>query len=122
MEARDFQAKRMSEYLKTFDMPIVILDFGFKMESDLTDGSPSLLVGSWIEDEEPDMFNDPEIEYDKYLSSPAVYLCSKGPNQYIIDNVAHGSIIVDPWGDDTSELEVPESIKIIRYGTQECFH
>ena len=122
MEARDFQAKRMSEYLKTFDMPIVILDFGFKMESDLTDGSPSLLVGSWIEDEEPDMFNDPEIEYDKYLSSPAVYLCSRGPNQYIIDNVAHGSIIVDPWGDDTSELEVPESIKIIRYGTQECFH
>ena len=122
MEARDFQAKRMSEYLETFQMPIVILDFGFKMESDLTDGSPSLLVSSFIEEEEPDMFNNPDVKYDTYLSSPAVYLASRGPNQNMIDNVAHGSIIVDPWGDDTSELEVPESIKIIRYGTQECFH
>ena len=81
-----------------------------------------MLVSSFIEEEEPDMFNNPDVKYDTYLSSPAVYLASRGPNQNMIDNVAHGSIIVDPWGDDTSELEVPESIKIIRYGTQECFH
>ena len=122
MEARDFQAKRMSEYLATFNLPVHILDVGFKMESDLTDGSPSILVGSWLEEEEPDLFNDPSVKYDTYSNEAAVYLCSKGPTQYIIDNVAHGSILVDPWGDDTSDLEVPESIKIIKYGTQECFH
>jgi len=123
MEARDFQAKKMSEYLLTFDLPIVFLDNGFKSESELTDGSPSLLVAAWIEDMEAqiDMFNQPKIHYEKYLSEPAVYLCSRGPSQFIIDSIADGSILVDPWGDDV-DLDIPRTKKIIKYGTEQCFH
>ena len=123
MEARDFQAKKMSEYLMTFDLPIVFLDNGFKSESELTDGSPSLLVAAWIEDMETqiDMFNQPKIHYEKYLSEPAVYLCSHGPSQFIIDSIADGSILVDPWGDDV-DLDIPRTKKIIKYGTEQCFH
>ena len=123
MEARDFQARKMSDYLLTFNLPIVFLENGFKAESDLLDGSPSLLVAAWLEDMEAqmDMFNKQEIHYEKYLSEPAVYLCGRGPTQHIIDSVADGSILIDPWGDE-QELDVGPTKKILKYGTQECFH
>ena len=124
MEARDFQAQKMSDYLLTFQLPIVFIENGFKEESELLDGSPSLLVAAWLEDieDQMDMFNKQPIHYEKYLNEPAVYLCGRGPSQHIIDSITDGSILIDPWGDKEHDLDIPPTKKIIKYGTTECFH
>ena len=124
MEARDFQAQKMSDYLLTFQLPIVFIENGFKEESELLDGSPSLLVAAWLEDieDQMDMFNKQPIHYEKYLNEPAVYLCGRGPSQHIIDSITDGSILIDPWGDKEQDLDIPPTKKIIKYGTTECFH
>lgn len=103
MKARDIQAKNMADYLKSFDMPISIMSRNFKPETKLEDGSPNLLVGSYIDD----------VHYEEILEEPAVYLYPFGVDIKDSDYWHPCSIIVDATGKYNN---TNDEIKVIHYG------
>ena len=100
MKARDMQAKNMADFLSQFDMPVVIMNRNFKKETDLEDGSPFTLVGSFIDD----------VQYEHVSAVPSVYLYGFGVTE---DDWAPCSIVVDV----TRQYETNrDDIRVIHYG------
>ena len=93
MKAREEQAANMARYCLKFQMPVVILGKAFKPGIDQTAGSPSMLVGWYIE-----KFDDRiKVYYDKAPDGGAYtfLIHDKGliPEEW--DNP--GSCIIDPY-------------------------
>lgn len=103
MKARDMQAWNMADFLESFDMPISIMNRNFKPETKLEDGSPNLLVGSFIKN----------VHYEKILEEPAVYLYPFGVDIKDGDVWYPCSIIIDATGKYNSDRD---DIRVIHYG------
>lgn len=92
MQAREEQARNMAKYLekiaKECNLPVVILGKSYKPDVEYTNGSSSILVGSFIE--------GVEVKYDIEDPIVAVYLLGhKGKHHDF--QFPEGSVIVDPW-------------------------
>jgi len=125
MDAREKQAKNMADALLKYNMPVVIVGKAYKPNVPYTEGSPSMLVGSFIEGKQDLYYLDPETgDYPPADLGPAVYLLAHnydvtyfkqkaGSEKYEIDlHPAEGSVIVDPWRQQTDI----KGCKIIHYG------
>lgn len=110
MLAREEQASNMANRLlklaEEYNLPIVILGKSFKPGTDQLDGSPSMLVGWYVEEELGNVIYDPETPI------KAVYLLGHMGHfhDYIFPD---GSVILDPWRTFTSNND---KIKVIHYG------
>jgi UDPglucose 6-dehydrogenase len=92
MKVREQQAENMARYVMQFQMPVVILGKAFKPGIDQTIGSPSMLVGWYIENLDSSM----KVYYDEAPDDGAfTYLIhDKG---LIPEKFNPGSCIVDPY-------------------------
>lgn len=123
MESREIQAKNMADYLRQFDLPIVIVGKAYKPEVEYLDGSPSLLVASYIYDRECYYYDPILKEYPPENLGPAVYLLAHSAEITYVDaphivrteydiQPANDSIIVDPW----RKQEYIPGCTVIHYG------
>ena len=92
MKAREEQAANMARYCLQFQMPVVILGKAFKPGIDQEAGSPSMLVGWYIE-----KLGNQKVYYDKIPDGKAytILIHDKGLIPETWDNP--GSCIVDPY-------------------------
>jgi len=92
MKAREEQAANMARYCMSFKMPVVILGKAFKPGIDQTAGSPSMLVGWYIE-----KLGSQKVYYDKIPDGGAytILIHDKGMIPETWDNP--GSCIIDPY-------------------------
>jgi UDPglucose 6-dehydrogenase len=89
MLSREIQAKNMANKLidlsVEYGLPVVIMGKSYKPGVEYTDGSYSLLIGSFIV----------EVEYDT-INKPAIYLLGHR-NVFNGTEFPMGSIVLDPW-------------------------
>jgi UDPglucose 6-dehydrogenase len=89
MLSREIQAKNMANRLidlsAEYGLPVVIMGKSYKPGVEYTDGSYSLLIGSFIM----------EVEYDT-INKPAIYLLGHR-NVFNETEFPMGSIVLDPW-------------------------
>ena len=117
--AREEQANNMAKFFEKINvpktMPVVILGSGFKPGVDQKEGSPSILVGYYLEklgysvSYDVEQFEENAV-YKQIacpsLKSPAAYLIG-WPNHFTEYPFSRGSIVVDPWRSfDTERTEV----------------
>ena len=108
MQAREIQAENVAKELIRHNLPVHILGKSFKPETNLTDGSTSMLVGHYVEQA------GHKVVYDHVSVSPAVYLLAH-PVDYSSVNFAEGSVIVDMYRKYQTHWD---KIKVIHYGVR----
>ncbi len=108
MQAREIQAQNVAKELIRHKLPVHILGKSFKPETNLTDGSTSMLVGHYVEQA------GHKVVYDNVSVSPAVYLLAH-PVDYSSVNFAEGSVIVDMYRKYQTHWD---KIKVIHYGVR----
>jgi UDPglucose 6-dehydrogenase len=106
MEAREIQAENVAKELLKHKLPVHILGKSFKSETNLTDGSTSMLVGHYVEQA------GVKVNYDSYSTEPAVYLLAH-PVDYSDANFTAGSVVVDMYRKYNTFYD---KIKVVHYG------
>lgn len=107
MIAREAQAKNMAEVCIKYGLDVVILGKAFKPGIDQTIGSPSMLVGHFIES----LSKKIKVFYDKAPDNktPYVYLVHNNTIEYTFNK---HSIVIDPY----RSMSKIEDIKVVHYG------
>jgi len=96
------------------NLPVVILGKCFKKETNLTVGSPSILLRNILDerDIESEMF-DPWIDGgDPPLDNPAIFFIGTNHDDFLDYKFPSGSVVIDPWG----VIESQHDIKLIAVG------
>ena len=107
MTAREQQAKNLADNLCAQQLPIVIIGQSFKPGVPYTDGSYSMLVGHFCEQQRK------PVAYDTVLDRPAVYLLAHDVDHTeILDQIVSGSVVVDPWRNRYTR----SGLTVINYG------
>lgn len=108
MKAREKQAKNLANklvlYAKVHKLPVVILGKSYKPGVHFEDGSSSILVGYYVEEQ------GYEVLYDIEDPIPAIYLLAHYKKHHDFD-FPKGSVIIDPWREYKSDIN-----RVIHYG------
>lgn len=108
IHSREIQAKNIADYLKSFNMPIVIYGITYKSFVPYTDGSYSLLIKSFLDDVK---IIDVNLDIHDEILVPSVIFVSYH-NDYLKElDFPEGSIIIDPWREMVSD-----KYQVIHYG------
>jgi len=123
MIARERQTEWLAELMESFDPPDgdrllkVILGKSFKPETNITVGSPSILLKNLLQERG----NDVEM-YDPHVDEnppppypPSVFLIGTRHHDFLDFNFPKGSVVIDPW---RYLLEQP-GVKLISVGRSE---
>src|SRR4029078_5756490 len=91
----------LADLMAAYDLPKAIIGYSFKAESNLTVGSPALLLKSVLEERgfEPLMY-DPyvdEVQLDLSKLPPHVFLVGAKHEQFRFSAFPKGSVVIDPW-------------------------
>jgi len=101
MKAREKQAKNLANklvlYAKLHKLPIIILGKSYKPGVPFEDGSSSILVGYYVEEQ------GYKVLYDIEEPIEGVYLLAHYKKHHDYD-FPKGSVIVDPWREYTSKV------------------
>ena len=111
MIAREEQALNIAKHFELVGvpdgMPCVVLGSGFKPGlADQQEGSPSILVGYYLEQLGWD------VSYDNLLQEPAAYMLG-WPKHFDNHKFAPGSYVIDPW---RSCMNGGNDVKVFHYG------
>lgn len=102
MLAREKQTEFLVELMQEFALPKAILGYSFKAESNITTGSPALLLESILKESGETVFlHDPLVEerkIDPRELGARVFLIGTRHQTFQEYRFAHGSVIIDPWG------------------------
>lgn len=128
MHSRDMQAKNMAKKLiflsKEYELPIVIHGRAYKPYVPYTIGSYSELVGSFIEQENINVYYADPLTNDIWNGGPAIILMAHNPKityqgtgveiqeDEFYFNIPKQSVILDPW----RTIRSLNDCKIIHYG------
>ena len=108
MKARERQAKNLANklvlYAKLHKLPVVILGKYYKPGVPFEDGSSSILVGYYVEEQ------GYKVLYDIEEPIPGVYLLAHYKKHHDFD-FPKGSVIIDPWREYSSDLN-----RVVYYG------
>ena len=107
MKAREEQAANMARYCLQYEMDVVILGQAFKPGIDQTAGSPSMLVGWYIE-----KFDDRRKVYYDRAPDEGAYTYLIHDKGLIPEEWNPGSCIIDPY----RELEPVKNCVVKHYG------
>jgi UDPglucose 6-dehydrogenase len=118
--ARDEQTKRQAEIIiktaKNHELPIVILGQAYKPDINLTIGSPSILLGYFLEAQKIEFdYYDPIVNPEsEEIKQKAVFFI--GTNHTVFKSLIlpKGSICIDPWGNAINDQDGVMLIKIGR--------
>jgi UDPglucose 6-dehydrogenase len=97
------------------DLPIVILGKTFKKETNLTVGSPSVLLKNILEERGYAVYMfDPYIDFQETppLDIPALFFIGTNHDLFIDYKFPKGSIVIDPW----RFLSKQEDVKLVSVG------
>ncbi len=108
MKAREKQAKNLANklvlYAKLHKLPVIILGKSYKPGVHYEDGSSSILVGHYVEEQ------GYKVLYDIEEPIEGIYLLGHYKKHHDFD-FPKGSVIVDPWREYTSKVN-----RVIHYG------
>jgi UDPglucose 6-dehydrogenase len=118
MEARENQTQWLADLIaeRADGLPIVLLGKAFKPESDLTDGSPALLLASILEERGLEFAHHdhhidgsgPPIE----RHSPSLFFIATKHPEYREARFPAGSVVLDPWG----HIPDQDGVNVVRIG------
>ena len=119
MLSRQEQARWLCKELMSYNLPIAILGYAFKPETNIGTGSHALLVKSLLVEQyfiEPVVW-DPYIDNDEtnlvvMTNSPHVILIGVNHQQFIEYTFCPGSVVIDPFRYISDQL----GVEIIRLG------
>lgn len=114
MTAREQQTEWLADLMLQYEGPKVILGKTYKPHTNLTYGSPSVLLTNILKEKgiEP-VVHDPELASDVELpSGPAVYLIGTNWPIYKEWKFKKGDVVIDPW----SMIDNQEGVHVIRVG------
>ena len=107
-KTRDAQTLRLAEEIQiraaNHQLPVCILGLAYKPGINLTIGSPSLLLIYYLE-----LLGVKHIAWDPYItdiefpSEPHLFFVATNHKEFISLEFPPNSVILDPWGDSTSE-------------------
>jgi len=110
----EWLADLIIENQKNTNLPIVILGKCFKKETNLTVGSPSILLKNILDEKqiESTMF-DPWIDQEEApLHEPSVFFIGTNHDKFLEYKFPSGSIVIDPWRFLTEQ----NNVKLISVG------
>ena len=95
------------------DLPLTILGKCFKKETNLTVGSPSILLKNLLEErnEQVDMY-DPWVDNHEIELTKQCYFIGTNHDKFLDYDFPKGSIVLDPWG----MIQDQEGVEVIRIG------
>ena len=114
MKAREEQTKWLANKVvraaTASGLPVIVLGKSFKAGSNLTVGSPALLLSNILQNMQvPHEVFDPhvDLESDKPIK-PAVYVVATNHPEFQNWQFPSGSVVIDPWNhvEDTAEVRV----------------
>jgi UDPglucose 6-dehydrogenase len=117
MTIREKQTEWLARKAMSYNLPIIIMGKTYKVNTNLTIGSPSILLANILKEfgvtPEEIMFYDPEIETREFVDTPYVYIIGVTWPQFESYQYTKGSFVIDPWGFIKS---VPEGVTLVRLG------
>ena len=95
------------------DLPVTILGKCFKKETNLTVGSPSILLKNLLEErgEKINMY-DPWVDEEEINLTKQCYFIGTNHDKFLDYNFPKGSTVLDPWG----MIKDQEGVNVIRIG------
>jgi len=117
----DFLADLCTEQAEKTGLPIIILGKSFKAASNLTTGSPSILLKNILEEKgrKVEMW-DPwvDVENPNPTFSPSVFFVGTRHEEFQTLSLPAGSVVLDPW------RFIPDQagVNIIRIGSEKEVH
>ena len=98
INAREAQTEWLANLMEEHALPKVILGKSFKAESNLTVGSPSILLKNILEDRgnQVEMY-DPYVDSHAPSFAPSVFLVGTKHPDFATWDFPSGSVIIDPW-------------------------
>lgn len=100
MTAREEQTEWLSELVDEHrgDLPVVILGKAFKPETNLSVGSPSILLYNILKEKNiPCEIYDPFIDEYRDFTEPALFFIGTKHDLFSCTKFPDGSIVIDPW-------------------------
>jgi len=117
MAARENQTEWLADLMCEHDLPKAIIGYSFKAESNLTVGSPALLLRAILEERgiQPFLY-DPHVEgshCDLASMKPHVFLIGAKHPEFLKETFPPGSVIIDPW---RYMPQQPDNVCLIQVG------
>ncbi len=101
MRARECQCEWLADLMDQYDLPKGLIGYAFKANTNLSVGSPALLVESMLTERGHHVFKyDPLVEgaeRDLTEMEPHVFLLGTKHTQFQSLQLPKGSILLDPW-------------------------
>lgn len=114
MTVREKQTEWLADVICQYALPKVILGKTYKPNTNLVDGSPSILLANILaERDEKVAFYDPITDTKLPSRVPSVYIIATLWPEFKDFDYVPGSVVIDPWGMIKS---VPEDVKLISLG------
>ena len=117
MKTRQAQTEWLADLLCAEDLPKVILGRTYKPFTNLTDGSPSILLENILRERGHDVLSlDPTTDCDMSIPGPSAILIGTPWPVFKTIDYHEGSVIIDPWGFLESR---PEGCELVRVGRRQ---
>lgn len=129
IKAREEQARNMAEFLMQYDMPVVIVGKAYKPAVPYCEGSPSLLVGHYLEEKGTELYYIDSLasrtQPKNFLNKKVVYLLAHSydvtyhkqkaatEDSAQVLYISPGSVVVDPWRKFKS---IDDRVTVVHYG------
>jgi UDPglucose 6-dehydrogenase len=98
MKAREDQTEFLANLMLEYDEPYYILGKAFKNETNLTTGSPSILLKNILNEKGINVIHyDPFIDEDEPEFKKGTYIVTSGNKFYRYFNYPSGSNVIDVW-------------------------
>ena len=115
MICRENQTEWLADLIKDNkgDMEVMILGKCFKKETNLTVGSPSILLKNILDEKgiEAEMY-DPWIDSDEITLTPKLYFIGTNHDEFKTYEFPAGSTVIDPW----RFIEEQDGVTLIKVG------
>ena len=114
MNTREKQTEWIADLACSYGLPIVILGRTFKPNTNLTDGSPSILLANILKERGVIVtFYDPVTDPELPLNEPSVYIIGTTWSEFSKFDFAPESVVIDPW---RMIKKVPSDVELVSIG------
>ena len=118
MKAREAQTEWLADLMCSYKLPKSIVGYSFKAESNLTVGSPAVLLKCLLEERglRPFLY-DPHVEgkrRDLSKEEPHVFLIGAKHREFQELTFPQGSVVIDPWRFMPPQ---PQGVSLVPVGT-----
>ena len=114
MIGREQQTEWLADLIQEHEGPLTILGKAFKEETNLTVGSPSILLKNILEERGIEVcMYDPHVDsHELDISASGVFFIGTKHSQFAEYKFSEGSVVIDPW----RYIPDQEGVTVIRVG------